>query len=165
MDNLLKSFYTIRFSDCDPLQHLNNARYIDYLMNAREDHLKTYYDMDLAGFFKQGLAWVVMQHEIAFLRPASLNETVCITTGLLSAAQDHLLVEMIMLDQKEQVLKSILHTQFVPVSTQTGRKQPHNEEFMDFISGKLIQLPPGASTSLKDRIDWWQQKIRTSITV
>ena len=29
-----------RFSDCDPFGHLNNARYIDYFINAREDHLR-----------------------------------------------------------------------------------------------------------------------------
>lgn len=25
----------IRFQDCDPLQHLNNAKYFDYFFNAR----------------------------------------------------------------------------------------------------------------------------------
>ncbi|MEM8567925.1 MAG: thioesterase family protein, partial [Bacteroidota bacterium] len=34
----LESIHTIRFPDCDPFNHLNNARYIDYFINAREDH-------------------------------------------------------------------------------------------------------------------------------
>jgi acyl-CoA thioesterase FadM len=42
-----KSFYTVRFSDCDPMGHLNNARYIDYMLNAREDHLKQAYQINL----------------------------------------------------------------------------------------------------------------------
>ena len=37
----------IRFQDCDPFGHLNNARYLDYFINAREDHLAEYYDLDI----------------------------------------------------------------------------------------------------------------------
>jgi acyl-CoA thioesterase FadM len=44
-----KSFYTIRFGDCDLFGHLNNARYLDYFINAREEHLKERYQVQLAG--------------------------------------------------------------------------------------------------------------------
>ncbi len=37
----------IRFQDCDPFGHLNNARYIDYFINAREGHLVEYYNLDI----------------------------------------------------------------------------------------------------------------------
>ena len=30
---------TVRFQDCDPFGHLNNARYIDYFLNARQDQI------------------------------------------------------------------------------------------------------------------------------
>ena len=40
------SIYKIRFNDCDMFGHLNNARYIDYLINARQDHLKDEYNFD-----------------------------------------------------------------------------------------------------------------------
>src|SRR6185436_2250565 len=102
MDHYLQSFYTIRFSDCDPFRHLNNARYIDYLLNAREDHLRDHYQMDLAHFYRQGTGWVVMQHEIIYLRPASFNESVCIRSGLLNSSTTHLDVEMLMLDAEQK---------------------------------------------------------------
>ncbi len=35
--NVLGSKTKIRFQDCDPFNHLNNAAYINYLINARED--------------------------------------------------------------------------------------------------------------------------------
>jgi acyl-CoA thioester hydrolase len=60
----------VRFSDCDPLNHLNNARYFDYFMNAREDHL-----LKGAGFSlyeaaqERGVGWVVGSHHIAYLGP------------------------------------------------------------------------------------------------
>ncbi len=50
MNKTPHSLYTIRFTDCDPFGHLNNGRYIDYLLNAREDHLKTEYGVDLSQF-------------------------------------------------------------------------------------------------------------------
>ena len=33
----------IRFIDCDPIGHLNNSKYLDYMLNAREDHVEDYY--------------------------------------------------------------------------------------------------------------------------
>ena len=39
ISKLWESKALIRFPDCDPFNHLNNARYIDYFINAREDHI------------------------------------------------------------------------------------------------------------------------------
>lgn len=158
----LESFYTVRFSDCDPFRHLNNARYIDYMLNAREDHLKTYYDLDLASFYKQGTGWVVTQHEISYLRPALLNERICICSGLIGFSSEHLLVEMIMLDEKQSHLKAVLHTLFIPVSLTTGKKEPHSNSFMEFISDKQVTGMDKENSGLKDRIAYWQKMIRTA---
>ena len=39
MQKAFESEALIRFPDCDPFNHLNNAHYLDYFINAREDHL------------------------------------------------------------------------------------------------------------------------------
>ena len=162
MNNYLQSFYTVRFSDCDPFRHLNNARYIDYLLNAREDHLRDYYQMDLADFYRKGQGWVVLQHEIVYLRPASFNESVCIRSGLLGAGSDFVHVEMLMLDEKQEQLKAVLHTRFISVSLKTGKKEPHTPEFMEFISDKILpDLSADDIPSLQERIEYWQQETRT----
>jgi YbgC/YbaW family acyl-CoA thioester hydrolase len=161
MDHYLQSFYTIRFSDCDPFRHLNNARYIDYLLNAREDHLRDHYQMDLADYYRRGQGWVVMQHEIVYIRPASFNESVCIRSALLKMSPDSLLVEMLMLDASQRQLKALLHTRFVPVSLTTGKKEAHTPEFMEFISDKVL---PGLNDTIptpKERVDHWQQLLRS----
>lgn len=165
MDQHIQSFYTVRFGDCDPFRHLNNARYIDYFLNAREDHLRDHYQMDLADFYSKGRGWVVMQHEIIYLRPASFNETICIRSGLLNAGNEHLLVEMLMLDANQKQLKALLHTRFVPVSLTSGKKEPHTAEFMEFISDKTL---PGLNDTIpapKERVEYWQQLLRTPQTV
>jgi acyl-CoA thioester hydrolase len=158
MDNsFLESTYTVRFNDCDPFRHLNNARYLDYFLNAREDHLLDHYQMDLAEFYRKGQGWVVLQHEILYFRPASFNEMICIRSGLIAADSDHLQVEMLMTDEARSQLKAILHSRFVPVSLTSGRKEPHSPEFLSFISSKLIPLPGKDTPSLRERAAYWQQ--------
>lgn len=165
MQSTLSSFYTIRFSDCDPFRHLNNARYIDYLLNAREDHLKEHYQLDLLDFYKKGKGWVVLQHEIVYLRPASFNEIVCIRSGLLSSGPEHLHVEMLMLDAEQKQLKALMHTRFVPVSLTTGKKEPHTAEFMEFLSDKILPGLNGELPSPAQRVEYWQQLLRSPQTV
>jgi acyl-CoA thioester hydrolase len=160
MQHYLQSRYIIRFSDCDPFRHLNNARYIDYFLNAREDHLKEHYQFDLAEMASRGQAWVVKDHQISYLRPALYNETVLIGTALLEISIDQLLVEMIMLDEKGRQLKSIMHTRFVPINPFNGKKEVHASEFMDFISDK-IHVIPGGLTSQNERLEYWQTELKS----
>jgi acyl-CoA thioester hydrolase len=129
------SFYKIRFSDCDLFGHLNNARYIDYFLNAREDHLKDHYDLELKNFYVTGISWLVVSHEIIYRKPAIYSEMVRISSTLVKVTSESLLVEMIMTDEKEQHLKSILWTTFVPVNVKTGKKENHPASFMEFASG------------------------------
>ena len=42
----------IRFQDCDPLQHLNNAKYFDYYFNARDDQVPKLYNVEMADIFR-----------------------------------------------------------------------------------------------------------------
>lgn len=127
-----RSFYTIRFNDCDPMGHLNNARYIDYMLNAREDHLKQAYQITLPEYLKQGIAWVVRRHDIQYVRPAFYNENVCIESRLIELGESHVLVEMLMFDEKQTTLKAIMWTNFTSIDVKTGRRKDHPAAFMDF---------------------------------
>ncbi len=75
----------IRFHDCDPFNHLNNSKYIDYIMTARGDQLLENYNLDIYRFAREnGLAWVTAQTQIAYLSPARVMEEVVISTMLLT---------------------------------------------------------------------------------
>lgn len=132
MNKTPHSCYTIRFTDCDLFGHLNNGRYIDYLLNAREDHLKTAYGLNLADFYTQGVSWLVAGHEISYIRPAAYNEQICIQSALLKAEPGSLLVEMLMMNESETHLKSLMWTKFIHVNAKTGRRENHTESFMNF---------------------------------
>ena len=74
----------IRFPDCDPFNHLNNARYIDYFINAREDHIMMNMGLNIYQYAAEhGLGWVVAKNQIAYLKPAFLMETVVVDSTIL----------------------------------------------------------------------------------
>lgn len=118
-----KSKAVVRFQDCDPLGHLNNGRYLDYFMNAREDHLKHFYNFDIYQIVKEhGFAWVVAQHQIAYLKPVFLMEEVVIQSSVIDFNDHSILVELSMWDHSERKLKSVLWSKFVSINASTGKK-------------------------------------------
>ena len=152
MDKKLQSDYIVRFSDCDLFGHLNNARYIDYFLNAREDHLRNSYDMDLRSFYQQGLSWFVGGHEIVYLRPAQYNEKIIITSSLFHVANDSLWVEFTMMDEKQTHYKSVMWTRFVPVNVKTGKKENHPESFLEFANQVKVE-EVDLLAGMKERLD------------
>jgi YbgC/YbaW family acyl-CoA thioester hydrolase len=142
MNKTPSSAYVIRFSDCDPFGHLNNARYLDYFNNAREDHLKEAYQMDLSELYKKGTGWLAVSHNITYIKPASFNEQVHIQSALLQADASNLLVEFQMMNAARTHLKALMWTRYVPVSLSTGKKDVHTPEFMDFLLSLVLDDVP-----------------------
>ena len=151
MEKLLQSFYTVRFGDCDPFSHLNNARYIDYFLNAREDHLRDYYQLRLTDFAKKGIGWVVSNHEIQYMRPALYNESVCIQSALIRLTDTSLLVEMLMQDEGKQIDKAIMWSEFTCINVKTGRRENHPPDFMEF-ARQVVVAEIDISKGLKGRL-------------
>ena len=89
---ILTSHTKIRFQDCDPFQYLNNARFIDYFLNARGDQILEHYDIDIYG--SQGFSWLVGSNQIAYFKPAMLNEKVYIETQIIQFSFRNIKVEM-----------------------------------------------------------------------
>jgi thioesterase III len=114
MKKILSTIRKVRFQDCDPFNHLNNSRYIDYFINTREDQLLENYNLDIFDIASmQGLSWVVASNQIQYLKPAVTMETIHIDSQLIAATSKSQLVEMRMWDEKQTSLKSILWTNFI----------------------------------------------------
>ncbi len=129
---LWESKALIRFSDCDPFNHLNNARYIDYFINAREDHLLAYLNFNIYHFAAEhGLGWVVSKNQIAYLKPAFLMETVVIDSTLLQLGATDLLVEMKMWNERRDKLKSVLWMNLVHINIKTQKPENHSQNLLD----------------------------------
>lgn len=142
----------IRFPDCDPFNHLNNARYLDYFMNAREDHLMRFMDFNIYEIAQaQGVSWVVGNHHIAYLRPAMLMETVVIDSALLAWRERDLLVEMRMWNKAKRELKAVLWSTFVHVNMTTGRSIPHGAPFAEQFE-RFVQPLANPATTFDERV-------------
>lgn len=125
---ILTSTAIIRFQDCDPYSHLNNGRYLDYFMNAREDQVWKAYDFNIYDYSaKTGLGWVVTQNQIAYMRPATLMETVTIESQLVDTKPKFMHIEMRMFDA-QRMLKSLLWVQLVHVDIRKAKSVAHPDE-------------------------------------
>jgi acyl-CoA thioester hydrolase len=131
----------IRFQDCDPFNHLNNGRYVDYFLNAREDHLLGHYDMDMYTIARTtGRAWVVSESHIAYLRPADLSEEVLISSQLIAYGTKHVQVEMMMWDKQRKVLKSLCWMSFVHFDLKTNRPMEHSPDYMQLFEKVVLPV-------------------------
>ncbi|MBC8045989.1 MAG: acyl-CoA thioesterase [Fimbriimonadaceae bacterium] len=126
---IVHSEYIVRFSDCDPFNHLNNSKYIDYFLNAREDQLMQFYNFNVYEHaMKAGCGWVVGQHEIAYLKPVNTMETVLIESLVLRWAEKDILVEFHMWNKEKTKLKAIMWTKFFYFNFATQKSELHTEE-------------------------------------
>jgi len=142
----------IRFSDCDPFNHLNNARYIDYFINAREDHIMTNMNFHIYHYAAQtGMGWVVSKNQIAYLKPAFLMETVIIDSTALYIGDKEVLVEMKMWDERKDKLKAVLWSNFVHINMKTQRPENHSKELMELFMP--VENPLPSAISFDERIE------------
>ena len=142
---------TVRFQDCDPLGHLNNSKYIDYMINAREDHLKTHYGLDIYGKMqKDGTAWVVGKNEILYKAPANLMEEVCIMSQVVGFGPRFITVEIAMFDRNMMQLKAIMRSTFIPFDIKTQTASKHTSDIMELL--EQVRVDAGSS-DLEQRVE------------
>jgi acyl-CoA thioester hydrolase len=148
---LWESKVLIRFPDCDPFNHLNNARYIDYFINAREDHIMQNLNFNIYQFAAQhGLGWVVSKNQIVYLKPAFLMETVVIDSALLRLGETDILVEMKMWNERRDKLKSVLWSNFVHINMKIQKPENHSQELMTTF--KPFENPLETDMSFDERV-------------
>lgn len=142
MEQILASKAKIRFQDCDPFNHLNNSKYLDYFINAREDQVKEYYNLDIFEMIKtEKIGWVVATNQIAYLQPAFTMETVTIKSQLIQFSEKSLLVEMTMWDESVTKLKALSWSKFIHVDIRTQSSMKHSGKLMELFQS--IVIPSG----------------------
>jgi len=140
----------IRFKDCDPLGHLFNTRYLEYLLESREDMLMEVYRFNLYEYMvERGCAWVIVRHEIVYVAEAMRNECVMMRSDLIDYDLKKIKVEYQMWDEQLTKPKALLHTTLVHVDLSTRRSSPHPSDVMELFE-KMHK--PGMGFSLDDRV-------------
>lgn len=124
----------IRFQDCDPLQHLNNAKYFDYFFNSREDQVPKLYGVEMMDFIrKYKAAWVIYNHNISYVKPAKVGEWVRIMSRVLWFNENTVVLEYYMTDDSEKELKTLLWTTMRYVDISNGKSTDHTGSILDFL--------------------------------
>lgn len=147
MENLKKvlvSKMKVRFHDCDPFNHLNNSRYLDYIITARGDQLLDNYGFDIYRIAReQGIGWVTAQTQVSYLAPAFLMEEVSIETQLIDYSARSLLFEAVMRGEDPLVIKAVMWGKLVHFNLQAQKSQLHSDALMEFFA-RIVNPVPGA---------------------
>ncbi len=138
LPKILESKAKIRFQDCDPFNHLNNAAYINYMINAREDQIEKYYQLDIFKLAKtKGISWVVSTNQITYLKPALVMENVVIDSQLIHFTDNQLQVEIRMWNNDKTELKAVMWSVFVHFNLLQQKRWNHDEKLMELFKSVL----------------------------
>jgi thioesterase-3 len=150
MEKIFYSDALIRFSDCDPLGHLNNMRYLDYFLNAREDQLIKFANFDIYAHSKAtGQIWVMFQNKITYLRPVFYTEVVLITSQVTKVTDKSIHVEMQMKDKKSGELKAVLWMIAVYIDMRANKSVSHPPDIAKMLNELYL---PVTEPSFDDRV-------------
>jgi len=150
LNKVLESKVKIRFQDCDPFNHLNNAAYLNYLINAREDQVLEQYGLDIYNLAKtNGISWVTACNQIAYIKPAFLMEEVIIDSQLILAKNSSIKVELRMWNKDKTEIKAVMWSTFVHFNLLKQKTEKHSEELMDLFN---TVVNPIETTVFEERI-------------
>ena len=160
LEKILKSKAIIRFQDCDPFNHLNNAAYLNYFTNAREDQIKNNYGIDIYAMAKEsGISWVVGSNQIAYINPAFLMEDIVIESQLLNYNSTSLFVELKMWNKDKTKIKAVMWSNFVHFNLLKQKRENHSNQIMKLF--KEVHNPVDTK-SFEKRVDFFKKKYRAS---
>ena len=154
-----ESRVVIRFQDCDPLRHLNNAKYFDYFFNAREDQVPKLYGLEIIDLIRvYKAAWVVYNHNISYIKPAMVGEWVRIMSRIIYSNHNTIVVEYYMTDDSKTELKTLLWTTMRYVTLAEGKSTDHEGAVMDFLKATTDQVNLD-QVGVKERIKFLKEEI------
>lgn len=117
-----KTKIKVRGYHLDLYGHVNNARYLELLEEARWD----YYEqrMDFAEFGKRGWAFVVVNININYRSPAVLGDTIEIETRIKDAGKRSVVLKQIVGKSGSDTVVADAEVTFVILDARTGKALP-----------------------------------------
>lgn len=132
----------IRFSDCDPIGHLNNVKYLEYMLNAREDHVEEFYGFTYEEYArKTGCTWIAVQNDIAYLKEVRANSKVIITSKTVEVADLTATVEILMKSRDQKTFFAVLWIKVIYFNMKSRRAEVQPEDIKALFQKYLVELP------------------------
>lgn len=154
LKKVISSTTKVRFQDSDPFNHLNNGKYIDYMMNAREDQIQEHYGLDLFTLAKErGIGWVVATNQISYIHSATTMEELHMDSQLIGFSPKHLDVEIRMWNKDKTQLKAFLWARFVHVNIRNQKVSSHPDDLMELFQEAFY---PVEHSSFELRNQYWR---------
>lgn len=142
MEKEISSQVKIRFSDCDPIGHLNNVKYLEYMLNAREDHVEDFFGFTYEEYSrKTGCTWIAIQNEIAYLKEVRYNSKVTISSKTIRIEDRTAIVEILMKDAQSQFVHSVLWITIIYFNLKTRKSEKHPEDIRSLFQSVLMDIP------------------------
>ncbi len=140
MEKEFSSTVKIRFADCDPIGHLNNVKYLEYMLNAREDHVEQNYGFTYEQYTRQtGCTWVTIQNEIAYLKEGRYNSTVEITSKTIAVNNMTSVVELVMKDENG-IVHAVFWLTVIYFNMKTRKAEMMSDESLEKFSKFLVDI-------------------------
>lgn len=148
---IIQSKTRIQYQDCDPFNHLNNSKYIDYIMAARTEQLLCHYGFNSAQIAKtEGIGWVSAQNQLSYFSPAAWMEVVTIESKLIQYSDYSLLVEGLMWDEHKSALKCLMWAKLVHFNIKAQKSHKHSQAMMQLFA--RIHQPLENVASFEERV-------------
>lgn len=140
----------IRFSDCDPIGHLNNVKYLEYMLNAREDHVEAFYGFTYEEYTRRtGCTWITVQNEIAYLKEVRYNAKVQITSKTLEVRDRISKIEILMKSEDGKTIHAVLWMTIIYFNLKTRKSAVHPPETKEKFEKFLVNIE---ETSFAERV-------------
>ncbi len=112
----------IRGFHCDLYQHVNNARYLEFLEEARWEYVASV--PDLAAMAEHGLGFVVAAVNIEYKRPVGLDDVVEIRSHMAGFEAKRAIMQQQVFNQKNGKMVADARVSFAVINLETGRAVP-----------------------------------------
>jgi len=131
----------VRGYHLDLYRHVNNARYLEFLEEARWSFLETRSDLDVLE--KSGYAFAVVNINISYRRAAYMGEILRINTAIQSIGQRSCVMhQLITLEGSDTVVASADVT-FVIIDTRSEKAAPLEGELRAMLERLADEHQPG----------------------
>lgn len=142
MEKEISTLVKIRFSDCDPIGHLNNVKYLEYMFNAREDHVEDFYGFTYEAWMKKtGCTWITVQNQIAYLKEVRANAKVLISSKTIAISDRTSTIEILMKSEDHKIIYAVLWVQVIYFNMKTRKSELQPEEVKQLFAKYQENIP------------------------
>ncbi|OYW90454.1 MAG: thioesterase [Alishewanella sp. 32-51-5] len=132
-----KTLIKVRGYHLDIYQHVNNARYLEFLEEARWGYLED--SGDIEWFAKHGLAWVIVNININYRVAATMGQTLEVFTRFSKIGSKSAVVSQEVRIAGSDAVAADAQVTFVCLDQKTGKAVPIEGELRERLTQHLIE--------------------------